>query len=238
MAFVIKYTTDLKTRFGFNIVRDRPYTDWKSFYKTDDAAVLLNISIFGECTIFWLPSKSLIYIRAFIGKNSCMIAHVHYTLNEKERVMYVDAVEVLHMDANNTTGLGSQISTDLVYFKDCFKRYFMVHERLTWYFFGNDEWRWDIAKESCEAIREQHVQLLNTRYDAAVALLNRPAHPTYYAMPDVYGIYDLSSVHKAASKIAAVFRGWKARTTYRMNPYTTLGRYLALRGFQELTVEN
>lgn len=39
----------------------------------------------------------------------------------------------------------------------------------------------------------------------------------------------IQTCEKAATKIQAVFRGWKARMQYRYNPYTRLGRYVVLR---------
>jgi len=212
-----------------------PYTHWNRLYKTKDAMALLNVRIFGDNTLFLLPNDSLMYVRAFIGENTCMQAYLHYTLDEAARMMCVDAVEVIHMDQDNHTGLGSQMSDSLEYFTQCFKRYFLVSERLVWRLFGSD-WHWDIARESCEAIREEHVQYVNARLEAMNDLLNRPPHPPYTGMSNVYGAYNLASVHKAASKIAAAFRGWNARKTYRMNPRTSLGRFLALRGFSELEV--
>ena len=39
----------------------------------------------------------------------------------------------------------------------------------------------------------------------------------------------IQTCENAATKIQAVFRGWKARMKYRYNPYTRLGRYIVLR---------
>jgi hypothetical protein len=48
------------------------------------------------------------------------------------------------------------------------------------------------------------------------------------------GIYDMTHEVRAATKIQAMFRGWKARKEFRFDPETTLGRFYIARMFEEL----
>ena len=42
--------------------------------------------------------------------------------------------------------------------------------------------------------------------------------------------------NEAAAKIQAAFRGWKVRHMYRYDPYNCLGKYLALKRFEEINL--
>jgi hypothetical protein len=43
-------------------------------------------------------------------------------------------------------------------------------------------------------------------------------------------------VNEAAAKIQAAFHGWKVRHMYRYDPYNCLGKYLALKRFEEINL--
>lgn len=48
------------------------------------------------------------------------------------------------------------------------------------------------------------------------------------------GYVDTSIEDRAASVIAACFKGWRARMRYRFNPYTRLGKHLIMEAFDDL----
>jgi IQ calmodulin-binding motif len=66
-------------------------------------------------------------------------------------------------------------------------------------------------------------------------------HMTRYPGPwkpmgEVVCFYDLDRYNRAATRLQATWKGWLARRDYRYNPYTTLGRHLVLRDFEDLLV--
>lgn len=55
-----------------------------------------------------------------------------------------------------------------------------------------------------------------------------------YDPSDDWTLIDTKREERAASMIAAAFKGWKARMQYRFSPHTTLGRYIAMTYYDNL----
>jgi hypothetical protein len=114
------------------------------------------------------------------------------------------------------------------------ERYFElpILDNITTHMFGND-WKFTCDRNNSSVNTHEGESVHDNNMIQRVEYFRKMMSIQPNGPGHVIGIYDMSSENDAATKIQAVFRGWKARKEFRFDPKTRLGKFCIEQMFQE-----
>lgn len=215
-----------------------PYYDWCGKYMKHRDTVFTygDWHALSSFNIMFLPGMRLLYIRVYSLSRYVGVFVARVEIDEDAQLVRVihAASQVARLDLILATGLALTRDAGVWEFQKA-----MVDKRdmcgcgpeasfLTEFFGPGWDIEYDLTSPSVHAPWKYGVKQREH--------LGKWCSDIFKGMPrrKTVALYDYERVEAAATRIWSFWQGWKTRMTYRYNPETTLGKYLAIKMYKEV----
>lgn len=231
MAFSVSYTPKQYDHERWHkSVEDTttPFYDWKARCSPKQATFMYSEHVCDDTLrIIFVPGLSLLYSYIDTDPYTAFIT-TRVVINEQEKNVNIievtcDCRDGMYMDEEEYEALGRGASDML----SLCMRYLSgarLYEKITKHMFGSG---WTLTVTENAPYVSKEFEDIGDKESVKMHCSTGPWNKTI-------GTFDMTKEESSAIKIQAAFRGWRARMKYRYNPYTTLGRYCALKLYAEL----
>lgn len=179
-----------------------------------------------------LPSENLLYVKSVGGDYEDIEAVVTLRIDNEAKNVHLlsqGAATILRCHYDEETEFRQHGNDALWTFVDFmqFRGDSSLHTSVLPFFNGGQEYgEWELVIEDDNSEHPRSMELLSLCQKHFMQQ-HIPRH-VYWRVLE-YVADATPQREKASTLIAAAFRGWQARRAYRFNPYTCLGRHVALK---------